>query len=330
MQAKELVMKMEILGEKANAFGQDKDANTDELLNEDIGLREVEDDEEDRVLSEQADASKIVSTSESLDVDEEKTVKPTETIDPKKTETNDGEAYGKMIEEKVVTKAREAVSEEQSEHGQEKRSGVNVENEKPPSKVNRDVVFGQERQNPLLAKHNKQVRESKVPEKGSERVPGSGIESDEVAEQEPLVAGVEVDRKKPGASHEADKRLSDDKTTSDKSEQGTEPKVLKEGSERVHGQHGYSPSICGMSLEAVQKVCNTEVKICKYKTEQTSGDEPFHITTTLQPNQGDCIRRCDKRYGLSQAHCSKGETCFTGLTACTKCALLTRRGCEAF
>jgi hypothetical protein len=60
-------------------------------------------------------------------------------------------------------------------------------------------------------------------------VSGGGSESDEVVEQEPLVAGLEVDKKKPGASREDDKRLSDDKTTSDKNNQGTEPKAFYAG-----------------------------------------------------------------------------------------------------
>lgn len=318
MQGKEPLIKMGNIGEEAVAFAQDKGTYTEDLLTEDIGLREVEDDEKNRLTSEEAVTRKVESTS-----------KTTETIDPKKTQTNDGEANSKMTGEKVEPKEREAERMEQSEHGQEKRSGANVANEKAPRKVDRDVVFGQARQNPLLAKHNKQEAQSKVLENGSKRVPGGEIEPVEVVEQVP-VTGIEVDKKKHGASHEDDKRLSDDMTTSDTNEEGTELKVLKEDSDRVHGQHDYSPSICGMSLEAVQKVCNTEVKICKYKTQQPSGDEPFHITTTLHPNQGDCIRRCDRRYGLSQAHCSEGETCFRGVTECTKCALLTRRGCEAF
>jgi hypothetical protein len=261
---------------------------------------------------EQADAGEVVSTRETLDVDEEKAEVPTETIDPKKTETNSGEATGKTKDEKVEAKPKRTASAEQSEHDQEKRLGANLENKKAPSKVKKDVVFGEKSQKIPLAEHV------------------GGTKSDEIVDQGPLVTGTEVNEKELEASREVDKRLSDDKTTSDKNTQDKEPKVVEDDGEELDTQYGYSPSICGVSREAVEKVCNTEVNICKYETQQPSGKEPFHITTTLRPNQGDCIRRCDRRYGLSETHCLTGETCFTDVTACTKCALLTRRGCEAF
>lgn len=91
----------------------------------------------------------------------------------------------------------------------------------------------------------------------------------------------------------------------------------------------YAPYICGESKEAVEEFCNSDRPICKFVTEQTSGDRPFHITNRLRRNQGDCIRRCDSKYGLSDAHCARGETCIK-VPRCTKCALLTSPGCEAF
>jgi hypothetical protein len=157
IQVKELVMEVENL--KAKAFVQDKGIDTDILLNRDIGLQVVDDDEEDRVLFEQADAREVASTSEAFDTDEEKTVE--------KTETLDGKANGRMTEGKVKPKTTENVSDEESAHGQEKRSGVNVENEKAVTKINRDVVFGQTSQGLLLAKHNKQKQSQRSSRKGA-------------------------------------------------------------------------------------------------------------------------------------------------------------------
>jgi len=92
----------------------------------------------------------------------------------------------------------------------------------------------------------------------------------------------------------------------------------------------YAPSICGKSRKDVEAICNTDLPICKYQTMQATGHEPFHITTTLRPNQGDCIRRCDSKWGLSDKHCVNDEECHVGVETCTKCALLNKRGCEAF
>lgn len=92
----------------------------------------------------------------------------------------------------------------------------------------------------------------------------------------------------------------------------------------------YSPSICGTSRTAVEEICNTDRPICKYETKQASGHEPFHIMEKLRPNQGDCIRRCDSKWGLSEKHCLQGEECHEGLVACTKCSILYKPGCEPF
>lgn len=78
----------------------------------------------------------------------------------------------------------------------------------------------------------------------------------------------------------------------------------------------YTPSICGTSREEVESFCNTAMPICKYETEQALGHKPFHITDRLRPNQGDCIRRCDSKWGLSDKHCLSGEECHLGASCC--------------
>lgn len=137
-----------------------------------------------------------------------------------------------------------------------------------------------------------------------------------------------TDGDKPAATGHSNEESEEAKTDA---KAATEAKVAEHESS-AHTQDvavGYAPYICGESKEAVEEFCNSDRPICKYVTEQASGDKPFRITNRLRRNQGDCIRRCDARYGLSDAHCSRGETCIK-VPKCTKCARLTSPGCEAF
>ena len=120
-------------------------------------------------------------------------------------------------------------------------------------------------------------------------------------------------------------------SSSEKGESGGATESIGTSEVASHSSRAYVPSICGKSRTDVEAICNTDTPICKYETEQPSGNKPFHITTKLRPNQdGACIRRCDSRWGLSKEHCQDDEECFEDIVAFTKFALLSKRGCEAF
>lgn len=130
-----------------------------------------------------------------------------------------------------------------------------------------------------------------------------------------------------GVENEAD-NTEDNKNKSKEME--TEESTKKEPKISSYSSGVYAPSICGKSRSEVEAVCNTDLPICKFQTKQASGHEPFRITTDLRAGQGDCIRRCDSKWGLSDQHCAQDEECHEGVVACTKCSLLNKRGCEAF
>eukprot|EP00541_Cyclophora_tenuis_P011127 CAMPEP_0116567182 /NCGR_PEP_ID=MMETSP0397-20121206/14859_1 /TAXON_ID=216820 /ORGANISM="Cyclophora tenuis, Strain ECT3854" /LENGTH=389 /DNA_ID=CAMNT_0004094133 /DNA_START=93 /DNA_END=1262 /DNA_ORIENTATION=+ len=93
----------------------------------------------------------------------------------------------------------------------------------------------------------------------------------------------------------------------------------------VIGRPGYQAYVCAPNFVDAKEWCVNR-PVCKYKTEYRDGETI--ITTEIEENQGDCVRRCDSKYGLTSAHCG-GLSCFSYVTEC-KCASLDGEGCQPY
>lgn len=98
----------------------------------------------------------------------------------------------------------------------------------------------------------------------------------------------------------------------------------------VIGDGGYQAFVCGTFQQQAKDRCSS-LPICKYKTIMEDGTRI--ITSELVPDQGNCVRRCDGKFGLSANHCDihKGETCQAWITHCRCNSLSTDGGeCQPF
>ena len=89
---------------------------------------------------------------------------------------------------------------------------------------------------------------------------------------------------------------------------------------------GYRPMVCGRDLEKAQDSCS-RLPICTYSKvlDPATGMERLE----LDANQGDCVRRCDSRYGLSEDHCGQHEYCFSFVPTCP-CSEIDAEDCRPF
>jgi len=94
------------------------------------------------------------------------------------------------------------------------------------------------------------------------------------------------------------------------------------------------PSICGTSIEEVEEVCREKRPICKYKKIKNPNDPRGYIISEELADgedEGNCLRRCDNKYGLSPEHCGEGQDCITEVLTCGDCDILTEKGaCQYF
>jgi hypothetical protein len=111
---------------------------------------------------------------------------------------------------------------------------------------------------------------------------------------------------------------------------GGPPKVFAVG--RPGGLHAqaYAGFFCGPDtnegVNEILKVCN-DLPTCKFKRVDDGAVKA--LTTELEEGQGDCMRRCDARFNMSEEHCAPGEKCHSFVMGC-KCANLNDEGCRPY
>jgi hypothetical protein len=92
----------------------------------------------------------------------------------------------------------------------------------------------------------------------------------------------------------------------------------------------YAGFFCGppeKGEQGIMEKCNS-LPVCKFKRVD-DGSMGKIITSELEEGQGDCMRRCDTRFGLSEGHCGMGEKCHSFIMGCP-CPNLGDEGCRPY
>jgi hypothetical protein len=93
----------------------------------------------------------------------------------------------------------------------------------------------------------------------------------------------------------------------------------------------YAGFFCGPADEGELGIMNKckVLPLCKFKRIENGGVGKI-ITGELVEGQGDCMRRCDTRFGMSQEiHCAPGEKCHSFILGCP-CPNLNDVGCHPY
>ena len=94
---------------------------------------------------------------------------------------------------------------------------------------------------------------------------------------------------------------------------------------------GYAGFFCGPFAEGVLGIISKchDYPVCKFKRlDDDAGG--IIITGELVEGQGDCMRRCDTRFGMSEeVHCGQGEKCFQFVPGCP-CVNLNDQECHPY
>jgi hypothetical protein len=93
----------------------------------------------------------------------------------------------------------------------------------------------------------------------------------------------------------------------------------------------YAGFFCGPADEGEEGIMNKcqQLSICKFKRIE-NGDAGKIITGELVQGQGDCMRRCDTRFGMSEEiHCGPGEKCHSFILGCP-CPNLNDEKCHPY
>jgi hypothetical protein len=101
------------------------------------------------------------------------------------------------------------------------------------------------------------------------------------------------------------------------------------------GLRPYAPAYAGFFCgppgegeEGIMEKCR-DLPVCKFKRVE-DGAVGLVLTGELEDGQGDCMRRCDTRFGMSEEmHCGEGETCHSFIMGCP-CDNLTDGGCHPY
>lgn len=80
------------------------------------------------------------------------------------------------------------------------------------------------------------------------------------------------------------------------------------------GAMGYDGFFCGPKggggHDAIRERCGS-LPVCRFIR-----NADFVITSELVAGQGDCVRRCDTRFGLSDDNCGDDEECYSFVRGC--------------
>ena len=92
----------------------------------------------------------------------------------------------------------------------------------------------------------------------------------------------------------------------------------------------YAGFFCGPSEKGeagIMEKCNS-LPVCMFKRVD-DGTIGKIITSELEEGQGECMRRCDPRFGLSEENCGPGEKCHSFIMGCP-CPNLNDEGCRPY
>ena len=116
---------------------------------------------------------------------------------------------------------------------------------------------------------------------------------------------------------------------------GTKKAPMKNEGVTPIGVGPYAPAYAGFfcspaaaGVLGIMNKCNG-YPVCKFKRIE-DGAAGKVLTGELVEGQGDCMRRCDTRFGMSQeVHCGQGETCFSFVPGCP-CPNLNDQECHPY